>query len=166
MSRSHTRTNQTLPCCPCGSPIPVPSQSTICPLLSDRATVRHSTHRVRERQLSAPPLARCGTAIDKPRATERDRGTAHSARNTAFGAAQSRARALARLLVAGCGGSSLGRVCLGARAQQTAGCLEMCTGCRVEALIQYDLSMNMSIAVVNAGWSTNKASVTVKGEIS
>ena len=102
----------------------------------------------------------------EPRATERDRGTAHSARNTAFGAAQSRARALARLLVAGCGGSSLGRVCLGARAQQTAGCLEMCTGCRVEALIQYDLSMNMSIAVVNAGWSTNKASVTVKGEIS
>ena len=42
----------------------------------------------------------------------------------------------------------------------------MCTGCRVEALIQYDLSMNMSIAVVNAGWSMNKASVTVKGEMS
>lgn len=162
MSRSHTRTHQTLLCCPCGSPIPVPSQSTICP----HPALRQSDTRLTACASDSCPHLRSRAAGQRSTSRERDRGTAHSARNTAFGAAQSRARALARLLVAGCGGSSLGRVCLGARAQQTAGCLEMCTGCRVEALIQYDLSMNMSIAVVNAGWSMNKASVTVKGEIS
>ena len=99
--------------------------------------------------------------------TAAPRTNAHSARNTAFGAAQSRARALARLLVAGCGGGHLSAAYVWALARsRPRDVSKSCTGCRVEALIQYDLSMNMSIAVVNAGWSTNKASVTVKGEIS